>query len=219
MFHRRVEYLCINTTRDPTLNGSSGLQWFKCDNMVEICNEIMFNFYPGLPHMLVGVLNHPWNAILTKVSVHCNCPCIRVHTLVFQLPSSHLTPPPSLPSSLSHFTPLPHSPPSLPSFPPFPLISSLSPITRIAVKKPTKPPLPKPDSSTGSGSPSHTRRHQPAAPSSTTYVPNTLMFTYTSILAVSIFTSFITKFKPHPNIFPSQSSMSLLIGSLLHYQL
>ena len=35
----------------PTLNGSSALQRFERGNAVEKCNEIMFNFYPGLPHM------------------------------------------------------------------------------------------------------------------------------------------------------------------------
>ena len=36
----------------PTLNGSSALQHFECGNMIEICNRIMFNFYPGLPRVL-----------------------------------------------------------------------------------------------------------------------------------------------------------------------
>ena len=34
----------------PALNGSSGLQCFK-HNAVEICNEITFDFYTGLPHI------------------------------------------------------------------------------------------------------------------------------------------------------------------------
>ena len=33
----------------PTLNGSSALECFK--HAIEICNGIMFDFYPGLPHM------------------------------------------------------------------------------------------------------------------------------------------------------------------------
>ena len=35
----------------PTLNGSSALQHFKRGKAVEICNGIMFHFYPGLPHI------------------------------------------------------------------------------------------------------------------------------------------------------------------------
>ena len=34
------------------LNGSSLLQHFECGNAVKVRNEITFNFYPGLPHML-----------------------------------------------------------------------------------------------------------------------------------------------------------------------
>ena len=34
----------------PTHSGSTVLQHFKCGNAIEICNRIMFNFYPGLPH-------------------------------------------------------------------------------------------------------------------------------------------------------------------------
>ena len=35
----------------PALNGSSTLQRFEHGNAVEKCNRIMFDFYPGLPHM------------------------------------------------------------------------------------------------------------------------------------------------------------------------
>ena len=35
----------------PALNGSTALQRFKHGNMVEIHNGIIFDFYPGLPHM------------------------------------------------------------------------------------------------------------------------------------------------------------------------
>ena len=34
-----------------TLNGSSALECYKCGNAIEICNRIMFDFYPGLPYM------------------------------------------------------------------------------------------------------------------------------------------------------------------------
>ena len=36
----------------PALNGSSTLEHFERSTTIEICNRIMFNFYPGLPHTL-----------------------------------------------------------------------------------------------------------------------------------------------------------------------
>ena len=36
----------------PALNNSSALERFECRNAIEIRNGIMFDFYPGLPHML-----------------------------------------------------------------------------------------------------------------------------------------------------------------------
>ena len=35
----------------PTLNGSSALEHYERGNVIEICNGIMFNFYPGLPQL------------------------------------------------------------------------------------------------------------------------------------------------------------------------
>ena len=35
------------------LNGISVLQCFKCNNAIEIHNGIMFDFYPGLPHVKI----------------------------------------------------------------------------------------------------------------------------------------------------------------------
>ena len=35
----------------PTLNGSFALECFERSNAIEIRNGIMFDFYPGLPHM------------------------------------------------------------------------------------------------------------------------------------------------------------------------
>ena len=37
----------------PTLYGSSALQYFKHDNVIEICNRVMFDFYPRLPHIYI----------------------------------------------------------------------------------------------------------------------------------------------------------------------
>ena len=37
----------------PTRNSSTVLQHFENGNVIKICNRIMFNFYMGLPHMLL----------------------------------------------------------------------------------------------------------------------------------------------------------------------
>ena len=39
----------------PTVNGSSALQRFERSNAIEIRNGIMFNFYPGLPHIILSI--------------------------------------------------------------------------------------------------------------------------------------------------------------------
>ena len=61
----------------PALNGSSGLQCFKCSNAVKICNRIMFDSYPGLPHICLQYyastcaqeIVQSWNNIMnTKVT-------------------------------------------------------------------------------------------------------------------------------------------------------
>ena len=49
---RLIRYSCIFVVRmNPALNESAALQHFERSNTVKICNGIMFNFYPGLPHM------------------------------------------------------------------------------------------------------------------------------------------------------------------------
>ena len=46
----------VHTERmSPTLNGSSALEHFKHGNAIKIRNGIMFDFYPGLPHMYITV--------------------------------------------------------------------------------------------------------------------------------------------------------------------
>ena len=37
----------------PARSGSTALQHFECGNVTAIRNGIMFNFYPGLPHILI----------------------------------------------------------------------------------------------------------------------------------------------------------------------
>ena len=39
----------------PVLNGSMALQYFECENAVEIPNRIMFDFYLGLPHVYLNL--------------------------------------------------------------------------------------------------------------------------------------------------------------------
>ena len=38
----------------PALNGSSTLEHFERSNASEIRNGILFDFYPGLPHVIVS---------------------------------------------------------------------------------------------------------------------------------------------------------------------
>ena len=52
---------CIDSCRryalrvSPALNGRSEILHFECSNAIEICDGLMFNFYPGLPHIIVLV--------------------------------------------------------------------------------------------------------------------------------------------------------------------
>ena len=39
----------------PTLNGSSEIQHFECSDAIEISIGLIFDFYTGLPHVLVKV--------------------------------------------------------------------------------------------------------------------------------------------------------------------
>ena len=39
----------------PTLNGRSVLQHFERGNVIEMRNRIIFDFYPGLPHIYINV--------------------------------------------------------------------------------------------------------------------------------------------------------------------
>ena len=46
----------------PAINGSSAIQSFKHSNAIEMCNRIAFDFYTGLPHVVIefwhGFYNH-----------------------------------------------------------------------------------------------------------------------------------------------------------------
>ena len=53
---RFVESLDIHASiyearMSPALNGSSAIQHFKHNNVIEICHRITFNFYTELPHL------------------------------------------------------------------------------------------------------------------------------------------------------------------------
>ena len=53
MLGKLINTCHICTARmSPALNGSYALQRFECSNAIEIRNEIMFDFYPGLPHIV-----------------------------------------------------------------------------------------------------------------------------------------------------------------------
>ena len=51
----------------PALNGSTALQRFERGNTVKICNGIMFDFYPGRPH-----LHSPHTALLLSFKITTN---------------------------------------------------------------------------------------------------------------------------------------------------
>ena len=49
-----VDCSCIYEARmSPALNGSSAIWRFEHSDAIEICNRIIFDFYTGLPHMVV----------------------------------------------------------------------------------------------------------------------------------------------------------------------
>ena len=61
--HEHLISLC-----SPALNGSSALQHFECGNMVEIHNEIMFDFYPRLPHIQLCCWLWVWYSMLLLIN-------------------------------------------------------------------------------------------------------------------------------------------------------
>ena len=46
-------YHVYTVRMSPALNGSSAVERFKHGNAIELCNRIMFDFYPGLPHLCI----------------------------------------------------------------------------------------------------------------------------------------------------------------------
>ena len=65
-------------TYEPTLNGSIALQRFEHGNTVDIRNGIMFDFYPGLPHVYwhsVSCTTIILHVCILQLCVYCNCHC------------------------------------------------------------------------------------------------------------------------------------------------
>ena len=54
---------------NPALNGSSALEHFEHSSAIEIRNGILFNFYPGLPHVYYRYAQST-DAICTTSIVH-----------------------------------------------------------------------------------------------------------------------------------------------------
>ena len=64
MLHRLIRYSCIYAARtSSTLNRSFALQCFKRSNTVQICNGVMLDFYPGLPHMFTYVFEYTYSLL------------------------------------------------------------------------------------------------------------------------------------------------------------
>ena len=77
----------------PALNGSFALQRFTHGNVIKLCNGILFNFYPGLPHKLPTpfhslyfLLRYPASSSTKLLCFSRSSPLI--HQLPVQYPSS-----------------------------------------------------------------------------------------------------------------------------------
>ena len=72
MQRKCVNYLCIYAARmNPAPNGSSTLQHFERGDAIEIRNRMMFDFYPGLPHIIHSLSIPAHSTHLIKVCVGC----------------------------------------------------------------------------------------------------------------------------------------------------
>lgn len=101
----------------PTHNGNTALQHFKRDNVIEICNETTFDFYPGLPHMQTSEhsnthymeisLSHPTNKCISLYSTISHIPIFVIHiNMVLQMkwqpPIHNITHSPCATTSTTH---------------------------------------------------------------------------------------------------------------------
>ena len=65
--HESILYVCMS----PYHNGFSVLQHFEQDNMVEIRNRKMFDFFPGLPHVIKEICGRKkTNIISLRISTY-----------------------------------------------------------------------------------------------------------------------------------------------------
>ena len=65
MLGKLINTCHVYTARmNPALNGSSAQQHFERSNAIEIRNGIMFDFYPGLPHIL-ALMNTLYSSLHT----------------------------------------------------------------------------------------------------------------------------------------------------------
>ena len=61
------------------------LQRFECRNMVDVRNGIMFDFYPGLPHMcMIHVIVYLWHVCVDQNMLHTTFATIRQLCILFQ---------------------------------------------------------------------------------------------------------------------------------------
>ena len=59
-------YHVYTARMSPALNESAVLEFYEHSNAIEIRNRIMFDFYPGLPHVCIQMW--AWN---TSREIHC----------------------------------------------------------------------------------------------------------------------------------------------------
>ena len=69
------EYLMIYEVHmSAALNASSAIWHFERSNAIEIHNGITFDFYMGLPHMVIIIINKVWfNELVFSVDTQLFC--------------------------------------------------------------------------------------------------------------------------------------------------
>ena len=66
---------------NPARNGSTALQRFERSNVIAIRNRIMFEFYPGLPHLLFSYLIFCHEALAVNPIAHAGPGTITISAL------------------------------------------------------------------------------------------------------------------------------------------
>ena len=76
--HRCIRYSCVySLCMSSTLSGSSALQRVKLGDAPEICDEIIFNFYPGLPHIYTAN-----DKLFCQMTATCRLSSFKVYGIV-----------------------------------------------------------------------------------------------------------------------------------------